>query len=274
MERCRRHAETRHPCDKAAPHRGADQPLRVDDTLLRPRGETQRRLHAAETSGRSARPATHRPPLRSHALRLQRTVENRHPRLHEPKLHVRVHHQGTGPLHGAQPCHLQTRFPEGQRADARKMAHPETSGSGLRENSKREEESNGHLCRSRLQKPFPFLHRLQKAIRHTAGCRPDLTVPLLFSACKQAENRCGPHTRKERKLQKRLIMNPMICIPYWQDIQDRFIENKDNIPQRSDLEWIYGFDFNKINNTIPKKILLLAAKCRKIASKIKLYILR
>ena len=69
-------------------------------------------------------------------------------------------------------------------------------------------------------------------------------------------------------------MNPMICIPYWQDIQDRFIENKDNIPQRSDLEWIYGFDFNKINNTIPKKILLLAAKCRKIASKINLYILR
>lgn len=88
---------------------------------------------------------------------------------------------------------------------------------------------------------------------------------------KNVENKIGTIGSR---IQKRLIMNPMICIPYWQDIQDRFIENKDNIPQRSDLEWIYDFDFNKINNTIPKKILLLAAKCRKIASKIKLYILR
>lgn len=70
-----------------------------------------------------------------------------------------------------------------------------------------------------------------------------------------------------KRIQKRLIMNPMICIPYWKDIQKRFIENRENVVKIHGLDWIYEFNFDKINDTFPKRMLLMIAKCRKIASK-------
>lgn len=69
---------------------------------------------------------------------------------------------------------------------------------------------------------------------------------------------------KEMKeiIQKRIIFN-FISIPYWQDIQKRFIENKNLIPYNAELDWIYTFDFPNANRTLLKQIKIGYQKIRR-----------
>ena len=104
--------------------------------LLRSGSETQRRFHELEIAGGVACVAAYRQAVRSDALRLQRTVEDRHHGIYERELHVRVHDGRNGALHRTQPCHVQAGFQENQRPDTRKMAYPKTARSGLCQNER------------------------------------------------------------------------------------------------------------------------------------------
>ena len=112
------------------------QPVRFHDPLLRSGSETQRRFHELEIAGGVACVAAYRQAVRSDALRLQRTVEDRHHGIYERELHVRVHDGRNGALHRTQPCHVQAGFQENQRPDTRKMAYPKTARSGLCQNER------------------------------------------------------------------------------------------------------------------------------------------
>lgn len=74
------------------------QPVRFHDPLLRSGSETQRRFHELEIAGGVACVAAYRQAVRSDALRLQRTVEDRHHGIYERELHVRVHDGRNGSI--------------------------------------------------------------------------------------------------------------------------------------------------------------------------------
>lgn len=58
-------------------------------------------------------------------------------------------------------------------------------------------------------------------------------------------------------------------ITFWKEIQQRFIENKACLPNRNELNWIYDYNFDKINCTFRKRMSQMYSKCRGIGSHIK-----
>lgn len=58
-------------------------------------------------------------------------------------------------------------------------------------------------------------------------------------------------------------------ITFWKEIQEKIIETKGQIPEMKELDWIYTYDFDKVNSSFYKKILLLKRKIRRFLSIIK-----
>ena len=101
--------------------------------------------------------APHRPEPLCVPVRLRGTVEDRHPRLPERKLHARPLHERNRKLHGAQPGHFQTGLCQGQRPDSTKVDYQTPSGSRPRLDTIRKEKSDGSLFRCGIQKPVALL---------------------------------------------------------------------------------------------------------------------
>lgn len=75
------------------------------------------------------------------------------------------------------------------------------------------------------------------------------------------------------QIRNKLLMIPLIRI-LWKDIQNRFIDNRENLPQFQELNWIYTYDFDKINSNFYKRILLLKRRIIKVLSLLKHKVLK
>ncbi|HJA85924.1 MAG TPA: hypothetical protein H9950_07010 [Candidatus Bacteroides avicola] len=78
----------------------------------------------------------------------------------------------------------------------------------------------------------------------------------------------GKYEAIKKQIQHQIIFN-FISIPFWIDIQKRFIENKDKLNYGSDINWIYEYDFHKANHTLRKQAVILYAALRRQLSHIK-----
>lgn len=63
-------------------------------------------------------------------------------------------------------------------------------------------------------------------------------------------------------------------IVFWKEVQEKFVKNRNHIPLANQLEWIYDYDFDKINYTFPKRILRIYRKCRSIGGRIRYLLLK
>jgi len=80
------------------------------------------------------------------------------------------------------------------------------------------------------------------------------------------------HEMRENICSK-MIFSPMI-VRLWKDIQHRFIENKENIAMDADVQWIYTYDFDKVNDCFTKRLKLFVQKIRKSISYLKSVIVK
>ncbi len=131
--------------------------VRIGHSLFRSRRETLRRHAETENDRGGIRIAPHRPEPLCVPVRFRGTVEDRHPRLPERKLHARPLHERNRKLHGAQPGHFQTGLCQGQRPDPAKVDYQTPSGSRPRLDTIRKEKSDGSLFRCGIQKPVALL---------------------------------------------------------------------------------------------------------------------
>ena len=65
-----------------------------------------------------------------------------------------------------------------------------------------------------------------------------------------------------------------MIVRLWKDIQHRFIENKENIAMDADVQWIYTYDFDKVNDCFTKRLKLFVQKIRKSISYLKSVIVK
>lgn len=65
-----------------------------------------------------------------------------------------------------------------------------------------------------------------------------------------------------------------VYIELWKDIQKRFVSNRTRIPYNKDLEWIYTYDFDKVNDNFRKRLLCLNQSIRKKLSPLKHYLFK
>lgn len=73
-------------------------------------------------------------------------------------------------------------------------------------------------------------------------------------------------------IKKKLILSSIVQ-GLWKDIQKRFVENRKTIPQFKELEWIYDYDFEKVNCTFRKRMIRVYRKCRSIGGGVKALLL-
>lgn len=64
-----------------------------------------------------------------------------------------------------------------------------------------------------------------------------------------------------KNIRERLVISKF-CIPLWQDIQSRFIQNAEFWHNNKDIQWILSTDFNKINSLPRKRIKLMVHKTK------------
>lgn len=69
-------------------------------------------------------------------------------------------------------------------------------------------------------------------------------------------------------LQKKTIFN-FTTLPFWLDIQKRFIENKAKLNYSPEINWIYTYDFRKGNETFWKQLILKKQAIKRILGKMK-----
>lgn len=75
----------------------------------------------------------------------------------------------------------------------------------------------------------------------------------------------------KRILTKQYIFNDRL-LPFWIDIQKRFIENKARLQYGPDINWIYDYDFKKANRTIRKRVIIIYRSFRAFLSRVKNYL--
>lgn len=174
----KRPIQSRSPSIPPSRHR---EPLRISNPLLRLRHKTIRRNPETENGRRTPHTTPYRPqPIRL-PLRLLRTVENRHRRIHERKLHVRPLHGRNSRLHRPEPLHIQTRFQEIQRPATPEMDSQTQAPGRTRTHQRRKKENLRSMLRCRLQKPIPFFQSLQTNVRICTHQQP-VKQPFTLSA--------------------------------------------------------------------------------------------
>ncbi|MFR7464611.1 MAG: hypothetical protein ACLUVG_05465 [Phocaeicola vulgatus] len=76
------------------------------------------------------------------------------------------------------------------------------------------------------------------------------------------------HERIKDDILKRFIFMDM-HIPYWKDIQRRWVENRRNNSFPKKWIWIYDYNFDHVNMTFSKQLKIGLPKTRSLLSKIK-----
>lgn len=76
------------------------------------------------------------------------------------------------------------------------------------------------------------------------------------------------YDKLKQLIQKRIIFDP-ILITFWIDIQKRFIENREKLNYGPDINWIFTYDFHKVNQTFRKQLVLRIRGVRRMLGKIK-----
>lgn len=76
------------------------------------------------------------------------------------------------------------------------------------------------------------------------------------------------YDKLKQLIQKRIIFDP-ILITFWIDIQKRFIENREKLNYGPDINWIFTYDFHKVNQTFRKQLVLKIRGVRRMLGKIK-----
>lgn len=76
------------------------------------------------------------------------------------------------------------------------------------------------------------------------------------------------YDKLKRLIQKRLIIGDRL-LPFWIDIQKRFIENKAKADYGADINWIYTYDFNQCDRTFWKQLVLKKQAVRRMLGKVK-----
>lgn len=79
--------------------------------------------------------------------------------------------------------------------------------------------------------------------------------------------------RMERDIRFKIIF-PLREIRWWEDIQSRFLENRKNIIPNPDIQWIYTYDFDKVNDCFAKRLKLFVQKIKKPLSCLKSIIVK
>ncbi|MGI6219955.1 MAG: hypothetical protein ACOYJE_08910 [Bacteroidaceae bacterium] len=60
-------------------------------------------------------------------------------------------------------------------------------------------------------------------------------------------------------LQEKVIISPT-ALPLWKDIQERFLENREKVKYGAGQDWIFTYDFDKVNATFGKRLRIFYMK--------------